>query len=107
MLEREPVKHGLLFCVILQFFITNPLQATRNLRALRAHCAKQTEVKTANMNKTIKGRLKLKMRLKIQKKRNAMIVVRLNEFLADPSSDEVSDTYSEDEEKAQRINELM
>lgn len=31
---------------------------------------------------------------------------RLNEFLADPSSDEESDSYSEDEEKASRINEL-
>lgn len=58
------------------------------------------------MEKTIKGRLKLKMRQKISKKRNQQIVVRLNEFLADPSSDVESDSYSEDEEKAQRINEL-
>lgn len=82
------------------------MQATKNLKALRAHCAKQTEVKKETMSKSIKGRLKLKMREKIAKKRNQQIVIRLNEFLADPPSDEDSDSYSEDEEKGQRIKEL-
>jgi hypothetical protein len=67
---REPVNGVLIFCYVLQFFITNPMQATGNLRALRAHCAKQSEVKTTNMNKTIKGRLQLKMRQKVQQKGN-------------------------------------
>ena len=56
----------------------------------------------ANMQKTVKGRLKLKMRQKIEKKRKYIIVTRLNEILADPSSEEESDCYSEDEEKAQK-----
>ena len=58
------------------------------------------------MQKTVKGRLKLKMRQKIEKKRKYIIVTRLNEILADPSSEEESDCYSEDEEKAQKILEI-
>lgn len=59
------------------------------------------------MAKTVKGRLKLKMREKIAKKRNHQIVQRLNEFLADPSSEvEASDSMSEDEEKGKMIKEL-